>query len=88
MVRQEQPIRVFSKATDRPMWTSRIILQAIGGLSADRFAATLMGSDARCRFRDQELVTATLRFTTRETHEGETQDVQVTDIVKLTRAFS
>ena len=83
VVHQGEPVQVLSRHSDRQIWKCPITLREVGGMVADEFAATMMGNDAQCRYRDMDLVVATLRFTTHE-YEGRTyQDVLVTDIVKI-----
>ena len=80
---QDEPTQVLGKQSDKPIWRCNITLQEMGGSAAGEFQATLLGNDAQCRYRDQELVVATLRFTTRE-YEGRVyQNVTVTDIMKF-----
>lgn len=61
-----------------------IVLKELGGKYADEYAAALLGNAAMCNFREDDLVAATLRFTTHE-HGGQVyQDIVVTDIHPLT----
>ena len=88
VVRQGEPALVQSKVSDRQMWKCNIVLREVGGLRADEFVATMIGADAQSVFRELELVAATLRFETHEYQGRVFQDALVTDIVKLTQAFS
>ncbi len=83
VVRQGEPVQVPCKSSDRLMWKCSITLRELGGMKADEYVATMLGSDAQCRYREMELVAAKLWFATRE-HEGRVyQDVMVRDIVKF-----
>lgn len=62
-----------------------IKLKEFGGKFGDEFACTMFGNLAQCRFYENELVVAALRFVTHE-YEGRIyQDVVVENIVKLNR---
>ena len=61
-----------------------VVLQELGGKFANSFVATILGEQANIRFAKDDLVVASLRFSTRE-YNGQTyQDIVVTEIVKLT----
>lgn len=60
-----------------------IVLKEIGGKYADEYAATLLGNAALCNFCEDDIVAATLRFTTHE-HNGQAyQDIVITEIHSL-----
>ena len=62
-----------------------VVLQELGGKFENSYVATIFGEQARIRFDRDDLVAASLRFSTRE-YNGQTyQDIVVTEIVKLTR---
>ena len=61
-----------------------IVLQELGGKYENQYVATVLGEQARIRFEMNDLVAASLRFSTRE-YNGQTyQDIVVNEIVKLT----
>ena len=60
-----------------------IILQDIGGKYENSYVATVLGEQANIRFMRDDLVAASLRFSTRE-YNGQTyQDIVVTEIIKI-----
>ena len=60
-----------------------IILQDIGGKYENSYVATVLGEQANIRFMRDDLVVASLRFSTRE-YNGQTyQDIVVTEIIKI-----
>ena len=62
-----------------------VVLQDLGGKLENSYVATIFGEQARIRFDRDDLVAASLRFSTRE-YNGQTyQDIVVNEIVKLTR---
>ena len=62
-----------------------VVLQELGGKFENSYVATIFGEQARIRFDRDDLVAASLRFSTRE-YNGQTyQDIVVNEIVKLTR---
>ncbi len=60
-----------------------ITLQEFGGKYEDTFVATMLGNTAQCRFYKDDLVFASLRFTTREYNGQVYQDIVVNDICKV-----
>ena len=61
-----------------------VVLQELGGKFENSYVATIFGEQARTRFDRDDLVAASLRFSTRE-YNGQTyQDIVVNEIVKLT----
>ena len=60
-----------------------IVLQEWGGKYENSYVATVLGEQARMRFVKDELVTASLRFSTREFNGQVYQDIVVNEIVKL-----
>lgn len=60
-----------------------ITLQEFGGKYEDTFVATMLGNLAQCRFYKDDLVIASLRFTTREYNGQVYQDILVNDISKF-----
>ena len=60
-----------------------IVLQDIGGKYENSYVATVLGEQANIRFMKDDLVVASLRFSTRE-YNGQTyQDIVVTEIIKI-----
>ena len=60
-----------------------VVLQELGGKFENQYVATIFGEQARIRFELNDLVAASLRFSTRE-YNGQTyQDIVVNEIVKL-----
>lgn len=60
-----------------------IVLQEFGGKYEDSFVATMLGNTAQCRFVENDLVVASLRFSTREYNGQVYQDIVVGDIEKV-----
>ena len=59
-----------------------IILQDVGGKYENSYVAAVLGEQANIRFMRDDLVVASLRFSTRE-YNGQTyQDIVVTEIIK------
>ena len=60
-----------------------VVLQEPGGKFENSYVATILGEQAKIRFAQNDLVVASLRFSTRE-YNGQTyQDIVVSEIVKL-----
>ena len=60
-----------------------IVLQELGGKFENSYVATVLGEQANIRFAKDDLVVASLRFSTREYNGQMYQDVVVNEIVKL-----
>ncbi len=59
------------------------ILQDVGGKYENSYVAAVLGEQANIRFMRDDLVVASLRFSTRE-YNGQTyQDIVVTEIIKI-----
>jgi len=58
-----------------------ILLQELGG----KYACTMLGNAATCRFSQDELVAVSLRFTVNEYEGRHYQDILVADIHRLNR---
>ncbi len=84
VVSQTEPIAVQSQKSENGQ-TSKctITLQEFGGKYEDTFVATMLGNTAQCRFYKDDLVIASLRFTTREYNGQNYQDIVVNDISKF-----
>ena len=60
-----------------------IILQDVGGKYENSYVVAVLGEQANIRFMRDDLVVASLRFSTRE-YNGQTyQDIVVTEIIKI-----
>lgn len=60
-----------------------IVLQELGGKYENSYVAAVLGEQANIRFTRDDLVVASLRFSTRE-YNGQTyQDIVVTEIIKI-----
>ena len=81
---QSEPYFVQSqKAEGGQISKCNIVLQELGGKFENSYVATILGEQARIRFELDDLVAASLRFSTRE-YNGQTyQDIVVNEIVKL-----
>ena len=62
-----------------------IVLQELGGKYENCYVATILGEQARTRFELDDLVAASLRFSTREYNGQVYQDIVVNEIVKLNK---
>ena len=60
-----------------------VVLQELGGKFENSYVATIFGEQARTRFELNDLVAASLRFSTREYNGQVYQDIVVNEIVKL-----
>ena len=60
-----------------------VVLQELGGKYENSYVATILGEQARTHFELNDLVVASLRFSTRE-YNGQTyQDIVVSEIIKI-----
>ena len=62
-----------------------IVLQELGGKYENSYVATVLGEQAKMRFAKDELVAASLRFSTREYNGQVYQDIVVSEIVKISK---
>ena len=60
-----------------------IVLQELGGKFENSYVATILGDQAQTRFMKNDLVVASLRFSTREYNGQVYQDIVVNEITKL-----
>ena len=60
-----------------------IVLQELGGKFENSYVVTVLGEQAKIRFTKDELVIASLRFSTREYNGQVYQDIVANEIVKL-----
>ena len=62
-----------------------VVLQELGGKYENSYVATILGEQAKIRFAKDDLVVASLRFSTRE-YNGQTyQDIVVNEIVRINK---
>ena len=62
-----------------------VVLQELGGKFENSYVATILGEQARIRFELDDLVVASLRFSTRE-YNGQTyQDIVVSEIIQINK---
>ena len=81
---QSEPFAVQSqKAESGQLMKCNIVLQELGGKYANSYVATVLGEQARVRFEKDDLVAASLRFSTREYNGQVYQDIVVNEMVKL-----
>lgn len=84
VVAQSETIAVPSqKAETGQVMKSTIVLQELGGKYENAYVATMLGNTAQCRFYENDIVAAALRFSTREYNGQVYQDIVVGDIVKM-----
>ena len=60
-----------------------VVLQELGGKYENSYVATILGEQAKMRFAKDDLVVASLRFSTREYNGQVYQDIVVSEIVRL-----
>ena len=60
-----------------------LLLKELGGKFENEYAVSVLGNAASQEWQDNDLVAATLRFSTHEYQGQVFQDIIVTDIVKL-----
>ena len=73
------------KAEGGQVSKSNIVLQELGGKYENSYVATILGEQANMRFAKDELVVASLRFSTREYNGQVYQDILISEIVKLNK---
>ena len=85
VVRQGEAFSVQSaKAEGGQIQKCNIVLRELGGSKFENeYACAMLGSLAACRFYEDDLVIATLRFSTHEYQGQVFQEILATDIVKL-----
>lgn len=84
VVQQSEAFAVQSqKSENGQVMKSNIVLQELGGKYENQYVAAMLGNLAQCRFSPGDIVTATLRFSTREHNGAMYQDILITDVVKL-----
>ena len=60
-----------------------VVLQEPGGKYKNSYVATILGAQANIRFAKDDLVVASLRFSTREYNGQVYQDIVVSEIIKI-----
>ena len=60
-----------------------VVLQEPGGKYENSYVATILGAQANIRFAKDDLVVASLRFSTREYNGQVYQDIVVSEIIKI-----
>ena len=60
-----------------------VVLQEPGGKYENSYVATILGEQANIRFAKDDLVVASLRFSTREYNGQVYQDIVVSEIIKM-----
>lgn len=87
VVRQGEAFSVQSqKAETGQIQKCNIVLRELGGSKFENeYACTMLGNLATCRFYEDNVVIATLRFSTHEYQGQVFQEVLVTDIVKINK---
>ena len=86
VIAQSEPFAVQSqKAEGGQISKCNIVLQELGGKFENSYVATILGEQANMHFVKNELVVASLRFSTREYNGQVYQDIMVNEIVKLNK---
>ncbi len=88
VVRQGEAFSVPSQKSETGQTLKcAIVLRELGRSKYENeYACSMLGNLAGCRFFENDVVLATLRFSTHE-HQGQVfQDIVATDIVKLNRS--
>ena len=81
---QSEPFAVQSqKAEGGQISKCNIVLQELGGKFENSYVATILGEQANMHFVKDELVVASLRFSTREYNGQVYQDIVVNEIIKI-----
>ena len=86
VVRQGEAFSVQSaKADGGQIQKCTIVLKELGSKFENEYVCAMLGNLAACRFYEDDVVLATLRFSTHEFQGQVFQDVLATDIVPLTK---
>ena len=84
VIAQSEPFAVQSqKAEGGQISKCNIVLQEPGGKYENSYVATILGEQANMHFAKNELVVASLRFSTREYNGQIYQDIVVNEIIKI-----
>ena len=62
-----------------------VVLQEPGGKYENSYVATILGEQANIRFAKDDLVVASLRFSTREYNGQVYQDIVVSEIIRINK---
>ena len=84
VVRQGEAFGVQSaKADGGQIQKCNIVLKELGGKFENEYVCAMLGNLAMCKFCEDDVVVATLRFSTHE-YQGQTfQEILATEIVKI-----
>lgn len=82
VISQGQPFTV-TKQDQSTLNKCQIVLQEIGGKFEDTFVCDLLGNSALCKFYENDLVYASLRFQRSEYQGKSYQDIMVQDIISF-----
>ena len=86
VIAQSEPFAVQSQKVEGGQISKcNIVLQELGGKFENSYVATILGEQANMRFAKDELVVASLRFSTREYNGQVYQDILISEIVKLNK---
>lgn len=87
VVRQGEAFSVQSqKSESGQIQKCNIVLRELGGSKYENeFACSMLGNLAGCRFYENDVVAATLRFSTHEYQGQVFQEILATEIVKLNK---
>ena len=84
VIAQSEPFAVQSqKAEGGQISKCNIVLQEPGGKYENSYVDSILGEQANMRFANDELVVASLRFSTREYNGQVYQDIVVNEIIKI-----
>ena len=84
VVAQTEPTYVPSKKQENgQLAKSMIRLKELGGDYGDEYICAMFGNLALCKFAENTVVVASLRFQTHESNGSYFQDVVANDIVKM-----
>ena len=82
---EREQARPQVKAETGTIQKCNIVLRELGGKFENEYVCAMLGNLAACRFYEDDVVVATLRFSTHE-YQGQTfQEILATDIVKVTK---
>ena len=86
VIAQSEPFAVQSQKVEGGQISKcNIVLQELGSKFENSYVATILGEQANIRFAKDELVVASLRFSTRECNGQVYQDILISEIVKLNK---
>ena len=86
VIAQSEPFAVQSQKVEGGQISKcNIVLQELGSKFENSYVATILGEQANIRFAKDELVVASLRFSTREYNGQVYQDILISEIIKLNK---